>query len=92
MRERTEMEFQDPQVDGPEVLNAEERQKILSEMGKLRALSRRQYQVECYTCGKEIVGLSRKKFCGQTCQRVSWRRRLAAMKPGDDLPPPEPNH
>lgn len=67
----------------------EERQRLLSESAKLRAAARRQYKTFCRECGKELIGLSRKKFCGQTHQRAHWRRRLASMNPGDPLPPVE---
>lgn len=67
-------------------LNEEERQRLLSESAKLRAAARRQYKTVCRECGKEIVGLTRKKFCRQTCQRAHWRRRLKEMNPGDELP------
>lgn len=70
----------------PDPLNEEERQRLLSESAKLRAAARRRYKTICRECNKEIVGLSRKKFCGQTCQRAHWRRRLKNMSPGDDLP------
>lgn len=73
----------------PDPLNEEERQKLLSESARLRAAARRQYKTICRECQKEIVGLSRRKFCGQTCQRAHWRRRLKAMNPGDELPPVE---
>ena len=73
----------------PEPLNEEERQRLLSEAARLRAAARKQYKTTCRECGKEIVGLSRKKFCGQTHQRAHWRRRLAEMNPGDELPPVE---
>jgi hypothetical protein len=71
-----------------DVLNEPERQHLLSESAKLRAAARKQYKTYCReeSCGKEIVGLSRKKFCSQNCQRRHWRRRLAAMSPGDVLP------
>lgn len=72
----------------PDPINEEERKRLLSEMGKLAARARRQYRVECVECGKSLVGLSRRKFCTPACQRRDWRRRLAAMSPGDPLPPP----
>lgn len=70
-------------------INEEERKRLLSESAKLRARARRQYKTQCLECQAELVGLARRRFCGQTCQRRSWRRRLANMKPGDPLPPPE---
>jgi hypothetical protein len=72
-----------------EVLNEEERKRLLSESAKLRARARRQYKTQCLECSVELVGLARRRFCGQACQRRNWRRRLAAMGPGDPLPPPE---
>jgi hypothetical protein len=75
-------------ADEPQVLNEEERQRLLSESAKLRAAARKKYKTYCRRedCGKEIVGLSRRKFCGQTCQRAHWRKRLSEMGPGDELP------
>lgn len=73
----------------PTPLNEEERKGLLSEMGKLAARARKQYPTSCRECDKQIVGLSRRKFCDQTCQRRHWRRRLADMNPGDALPPVE---
>ena len=77
-----------PSPLGPS-LNEDDRKRLLSEAASLRAQARRQYKVQCLECGTELVGLSRKKFCGQAHQRRNWRRRLAAMNPGDTLPPPE---
>lgn len=80
---------EDPGDKPRKPLSEEDRQGLLSESARLRALARKQYVTNCRECGKEIVGLSRKKFCGQTHQRAHWRRRLAAMNPGDSLPPVE---
>lgn len=70
-------------------INAEERKLLLSQMGKLAAAARKQYRTVCLECGKDLIGLTRKRFCSQAHQRRNWRRRLAMMNPGDTLPPPE---
>jgi hypothetical protein len=51
-----------------------------------RASLRRKYKTFCRECQREIEGLSRLRFCSQTCQRRHWRARRKEMGPGADLP------
>jgi hypothetical protein len=57
--------------------------------GQALVAHRRLYRSHCAICGVEIVGMTRRRFCGGTHQRQSYRERAAHPRPDGSIPDPD---
>jgi len=49
-----------------------------SELARQLAARRKPRQVVCPVCGTQVVGLGRRKYCGERCAKLAWWRRHRA--------------
>jgi ferredoxin len=47
----------------------------VSTAGRTLAAHRRIEPRQCVVCGREMIGTSRRKYCGNTCMVRAYRRR-----------------
>jgi endogenous inhibitor of DNA gyrase (YacG/DUF329 family) len=53
-----------------------------SELARQLAARRRPKQVTCTICGTQVVGIGRRKYCGDRCAKLAWWRRHRAKASG----------
>ena len=49
-----------------------------SELARQLAARRKPRRVVCPVCGTAVVGLGRRKYCGERCAKLAWWRRHRA--------------
>lgn len=60
--------------------------------GKMLVEQRRRYRSSCAVCGIEIIGMTRRRFCGPTHQRASYRERAEHPKSDGSVPTVDEYH
>jgi endogenous inhibitor of DNA gyrase (YacG/DUF329 family) len=50
----------------------------VSELARQLAARRRPKQVICPVCNTQVVGIGRRKYCGERCAKLAWWRRHRA--------------
>lgn len=50
----------------------------VSELARQLAARRRPKQVICPVCTAQVVGIGRRKYCGERCAKLAWWRRHRA--------------
>jgi hypothetical protein len=59
-----------------------DRAELYRELGRLRALARKQHTTACASCGAPIVGIAKRRYCGNTCAQRARRQAKQSRKRG----------